>query len=176
MLNLLVKLPPESCPKLLHRVVDGVCGREPPQMADYGDTWSLDQWLQLLDSLSSLFRLAVGKKISNEEVTALLAGMENGYREAVMMVLRARQEEIHQALVERTNSVSSATLQDFDWKMKLALSSDKISSLQTPLLDLHLGVQQNGTRKPVYIEMNREELQMLISSLDAANKVVLQLK
>lgn len=37
-------------------------------MADYGDTWSLDQWLQLLDSLYSLFRLAVGKKISDEEV------------------------------------------------------------------------------------------------------------
>ena len=72
------------------------------------------------------YRLTLGsdkvraKLLSPGQVTALLAGMENGYREAVMMVLRARQEEIHQALVERTNSVSSATLQDFDWKMKVS--------------------------------------------------------
>jgi len=58
----------------------------------------------------------------------------------------------------------------------LALSSDKISFLQTPLLNLNLDVQENGIVKPVSIEMNREELQTLISSLEAANKVVLQLK
>ena len=71
------------------------------------------------------YRITIGsdkvsaKLCSPGQVTALLAGMGNGYRETVMMVLRARQEEIHQALVERTNSVSSATLQDFDWKMKV---------------------------------------------------------
>lgn len=176
MVNLLAKLPATECPKLLHRVVDGVCGREPPRMADYGDTWSLVEWLELLESLSSLLRMTVGKKTSDEEVFASMAGIGTEYGEAVLTVLKARQEEIHQALVDRTNSVSSATLQDFDWQIKLALSSDKISFLQTPLLNLSLDVRETGTLKPVSIEMNREELQTLISSLEAANKVVLQLK
>ncbi|XP_055719411.1 COMM domain-containing protein 8-like isoform X2 [Salvelinus fontinalis] len=176
MVHLLGKLPPEECPKLLHWVVDGVCGREPPRMADYGNTWTLVEWIELLDSLSSLFRLAVGKKTPNEEVLASLADVGSGYGEAVLTVLRARREEIRQALVERTNNVSSSTLQDFDWQIKLALSSDKISSLHTPLLNLHLDVKENGALKPLSVEMNREELQTLISSLEAANKVVLQLK
>uniref|UniRef100_A0A8C7H7G3 COMM domain containing 8 n=1 Tax=Oncorhynchus kisutch TaxID=8019 RepID=A0A8C7H7G3_ONCKI len=162
-----------GCPKkiLLHWVVDGVCGREPPRMADYGNTWTLVEWMELLDSLSSLFRLAVGKKTPDEEVLASLADVGSGYGEAVLTVLRARREEIRQALVERTNNVSSSTLQDFDWQIKLALSSDKISFLHTPLLNLRLDVKENGALKPLSVEMNREELQTLISSLEAANKV-----
>ncbi|XP_064809637.1 COMM domain-containing protein 8 [Oncorhynchus masou masou] len=176
MVHLLAKLLPEECPKLLHRVVDSVCGRESPRMADYGDMWTLVEWMEVLDSLSSLFRLAVGKNTPDEEVLASLADVGRGYGEAVLTVLRARREEIRQALVERTNNVSSSTLQDFDWHIKLALASDKISSLQTPLLNLSLDVKENGALKPVSVEMNREELQTLISSMEAANKVVLQLK
>ncbi|XP_040852774.1 COMM domain-containing protein 8-like, partial [Ochotona curzoniae] len=59
---------------------------------------------------------------------------------------------------------------------QLALSSDKIATLQMPLLNLHLDVKENGEVKPYTIEMSKEELQNLITSLEAANKVVLQLK
>ena len=55
--------------QLCHRVVDGLCGREPPRRDDYSATWSLQEWLQLLDSLTALFRLAVGSNISDEEVS-----------------------------------------------------------------------------------------------------------
>ncbi|KAM3871294.1 COMM domain-containing protein 8 [Diretmus argenteus] len=162
--------------KLCHRVVDGLCGREPPHMADYSSTWSLEEWLELQKSLSALFRLAVGNNSSDKEVLAGLWDVDGGYGEAVLSVLTSRREEIRQALVERTNSISSATLQDFDWQLKLALSSDKISSLQTPLLSISLDVRENGVLRPIAVEMNREELHTLISSLEAANKVVLQLK
>lgn len=55
--------------------------------------------------------------------------------------------------------------------LQLALSSDKISSLHTPLLSLSLDVRENGVLRPVTLEMNRDELGMLISSLESANKV-----
>lgn len=40
-----------------------------------------------------------------------------------------------------------------------------------PLLNLHLDVKENGEVKPYSVEMNKEELQNLINSLEAANKV-----
>ncbi|XP_013867339.1 COMM domain-containing protein 8 [Austrofundulus limnaeus] len=174
MTDLLNRVSNTDCVKLCHRVVDGLCGREPPRREDYGATWSLQEWLQLLDFLTALFRLAVGSNISDEEVLTKLSDVNHA--EAVLSVLRARQEEIRHALLDRTNSISSATLQDFDWQLKLALSSDKISSLNTPLLSLSLDVRENGALRPVAMEMSREELSALISSLEAANKVVLQLK
>ncbi|XP_036748440.2 COMM domain-containing protein 8 isoform X1 [Manis pentadactyla] len=60
--------------------------------------------------------------------------------------------------------------------IELALSSDKIATLQMPLLNLHLDVKENGEVKTYSVEMNKEELQNLINSLEAANKVVRQLK
>lgn len=54
--------------ELCHRVVDGLCGREPPCRGDYSSTWSLEEWVELLNSLSALFRLAVGNNSSDEEV------------------------------------------------------------------------------------------------------------
>uniref|UniRef100_A0A3B3RQN9 COMM domain containing 8 n=1 Tax=Paramormyrops kingsleyae TaxID=1676925 RepID=A0A3B3RQN9_9TELE len=144
----------------LHRVVDGVCGRSPPKMADYGTRWSLTEWMELLDALSAIFRLAVGKNIPDKEVRTSLAELDSSYSDAILSCLKARHEEIRQSLVERTNAVSS-----------LALSSDKISTLQTPLLNLSLDIREGGAVRPVSIEMNREELQSLVSSLEGANKV-----
>uniref|UniRef100_A0A3B3RNN0 COMM domain containing 8 n=1 Tax=Paramormyrops kingsleyae TaxID=1676925 RepID=A0A3B3RNN0_9TELE len=165
MIKSIEKLPAAECPKFLHRVVDGVCGRSPPKMADYGTRWSLTEWMELLDALSAIFRLAVGKNIPDKEVKESLAELDSSYSDAILSCLKARHEEIRQSLVERTNAVSS-----------LALSSDKISTLQTPLLNLSLDIREGGAVRPVSIEMNREELQSLVSSLEGANKVVLQLK
>ncbi|MBN3299054.1 COMD8 protein, partial [Amia calva] len=176
MIKLLEKLPGTECLKFLHRVIDRVCGRDPLRFHDYSGVWDLAEWLELIEVLSSVFRAAVGKKMSDEEVQQSISELDPSYQEGLLKCLKGRREEIRQALIEKTNAVSSTQLQNFDWQLKLALSSDKISSLQTPLLNLDLDVKENGALKPVSIEMNREELQTLINSLEAANKVVLQLK
>uniref|UniRef100_A0A3B3RQL6 COMM domain containing 8 n=1 Tax=Paramormyrops kingsleyae TaxID=1676925 RepID=A0A3B3RQL6_9TELE len=163
MIKSIEKLPAAECPKFLHRVVDGVCGRSPPKMADYGTRWSLTEWMELLDALSAIFRLAVGKNIPDKEVKESLAELDSSYSDAILSCLKARHEEIRQSLVERTNIKVC--------HHPLALSSDKISTLQTPLLNLSLDIREGGAVRPVSIEMNREELQSLVSSLEGANKV-----
>lgn len=166
-----------DCQRLCHGVVDALCGRQPPGRSDYSSaTCSPEEWLELLDSLMALFRLAVGNDSSDEEVLAGLSGLGGSHADVVLSVLRSRQLEVRRALLLRTDSISSTALHDFDWQLKLALSSDKISSLQTPLLHLSLDVREDGVQRSVHLEMDRDELSALISSLEAANKVVLQLK
>lgn len=53
------------------------------------------------------------------QVLAGLSDVGSSHAEAVLSVLRARREEICHALLDRTNSISSATLQDFDWQLKV---------------------------------------------------------
>lgn len=53
------------------------------------------------------------------QVLAGLSDVESSHAEAVLSVLRARREEIRRALLDRTNSISSASLQDFDWQLKV---------------------------------------------------------
>ncbi|XP_036065812.1 COMM domain-containing protein 8 isoform X1 [Oryzias melastigma] len=175
-MEVLDRLTEPDCVKLCHRLVDGLCGREPPRRGEYGASWSLEEWLRLRDSLTAVFCRSVGSNAADEEVLAELQTSCSRHAPAVLNVLRARRREIRLALLGRTNCMSSAVLQDFDWNLKLALSSDKISSLNTPLLSLSLDVRENGALRPVAVEMNKEELSALISSLEAANKVMLQMK
>ncbi|XP_036429794.1 COMM domain-containing protein 8 [Colossoma macropomum] len=176
MIKLLEKLSPAECPKLLHRFVDGLCGRSYPRRVEYSEVWSLTEWGELMNSLAQLFRVAVGRMSKDQEVQDLLGDLDSAHRDATLQCVHARREEIRQALVDRTNEISSTQLQDFNWQIKLALSSDKLSSLNTPLLNLSLDLKENGIQRAVNIEMNKEELHTLISALEAANKVVLQLK
>lgn len=55
------------------------------------------------------------------QVVAVLSDVDSSHADAVLSVLRARREEIHTALLNRTISISFATLQDFDWQLKVML-------------------------------------------------------
>ncbi|NXR13830.1 COMD8 protein, partial [Semnornis frantzii] len=180
MLQLLEKLPPGRVSEFLHKIIDGICGRAYPRYQNYGSVWSLSEWMEVLEETKTYFRTAVGKNISDEEAAQQINELNSDCQEAITKCLKGRKEEIRNALVERVNAISSAQLQDFDWQLKvkmllwlLALSSDKISMLQMPLLNLDLDVRENGEIKPISIEMNKEELQNLINALEAANKVAL---
>lgn len=83
------------------------------------------------------------------------------HQEAIMKCLKTRKDEIKQAPSEEIVGISSAQLQDFDWQLKLALSIDKIATLQMPLFNLHLHVKENGGVKPYSVGRSEEELQNL---------------
>ncbi|KAI4892084.1 hypothetical protein NFI96_022382 [Prochilodus magdalenae] len=170
------RISPTECPKLLHRFVDGLCGRSYPKRVEYSEVWSLTEWGELTNALTKLFRVAVGRACSDREIQELVGDLDSAHANGILQCVHARREEVRQALVDQTNEISSTQLQDFNWQIKLALSSDKLSSLNTPLLNLSLDLKENGIQRAVNVEMNKEELHTLISALEAANKVVLQLK
>ncbi|KAM8940035.1 COMM domain-containing protein 8 [Pelodytes ibericus] len=175
-LQLIGMLPAAQCMQFLHKVIDGICGRAQPLFQDYSNVWNLREWLEILEDSSTFFKTSVGKPQSSEEVNNQLNGLSPEHQEVFMKCLKSRKPEISEALVEKVCAMSSAYLQDFDWQLKLALSSDKLSTLQMPLVNLDLDIAENGAITPVSVEMNKEELQNLINSLEAANKVVLQMK
>ncbi|XP_004645719.1 COMM domain-containing protein 8 [Octodon degus] len=172
----LQKLPLERGAQLLHKIIDGICGRAYPLYQDYDSVWDSAEWVHVLEDVTKFFKAVVGKNSSDEETLQQLNQLSSSHQEHIMKCLKSRKDEIKQVLLGEIVNISSAQLQDFDWQLKLALSSDKIATLQMPLVSLHLDVKENGEVKPYSVEMNKEELQNLINSLEAANKVVLQLK
>jgi len=63
-------------------------------------------------------------------------------------------------IVQSTSSISHSFLQDFDWKLQLAISSDKMSSIREPLLLLRMDIHHNNTtdqKKPSITKNNREQ-------------------
>ncbi|KAL1787016.1 COMM domain-containing protein 8 [Sigmodon hispidus] len=161
---------------LLHKIIDGLCDRAYPAHQDYHSIWDSTEWKHVLEDVTTFFKAVVGKKFSDEELLQQLNQLNSCHQESVMKCLKSRKNEIKQALLGEIVDISCVQLQDFDWQLKLTPSSDKIATLQMPLLNLHLDVKENGEVKPYSTEMSKEELQHLTSSLEAANKVVLQLQ
>ena len=52
------------------------------------------------------------------------------------------------------------------------MSSDKISSVQEPVVSVDISVTGSSGKQLVSVELSREELKNLINSLEAANKVI----
>ena len=55
--------------------------------------------------------------------------------------------------------------------LQLVMSSDKMGDIQRPVLNVDLDLLENGQRRTESIELSQHELERLISSLEAANKV-----
>ena len=56
--------------------------------------------------------------------------------------------------------------------VQLVMASDKLGAIQKPVLNLDLDIVENGKQRMESIELNQHELERLISSLEAANKVM----
>ncbi|XP_069129412.1 COMM domain-containing protein 8-like [Argopecten irradians] len=175
-LLLLRKLESKQVSSLLHSLVDGVCHRCQPSYQEYSDVWSLQQWWSVVDTYQSVIKAAVRGAHTKDMIYQELQAMSEDLKQIVVDVINSRREEVQSQLLTETHNISQAVLSDFDWKVKLIMSSDKISSVQEPVVSLDLDVGVGEENKIHSIELNKEELSKLINSLEGANKVVQQLK
>ena len=112
--------------------------------------------------------------------------------------VEARCSEGQEAMLSAVAALSCGSLEDFDWQAKVglsphtsplvhawlgeclclcvcvqvALASDRVGSVQEPLVVLQLTVLEgSGVRKPHLVELNKAELDTLINSLESCSKV-----
>ena len=55
--------------------------------------------------------------------------------------------------------------------IQLIMSSSQLASIQQPVVALDLVVTENGKRRTETLELSRDELSRMVTSLEAANKV-----
>ncbi|XP_041453959.1 COMM domain-containing protein 8-like [Lytechinus variegatus] len=175
-LGLLSKCPTADMEKLLHQIADSLAGHHRPRYQDYGKIWSLDEWFQVTQSCEMYLKMTVKKDSTKDDMKSALNGLSQDVQDQLMECVSIRRDDLKKALIGNTATISQSHLTDFDWKLKLAMSSDKISSVQEPLVSLDLSLTEDGTNRLVSLELDKQELQKLVSSLETANRAVLQLK
>ncbi|XP_045204041.2 COMM domain-containing protein 8-like [Mercenaria mercenaria] len=174
--ELLKKTELKSSVNLLHRLVDGICHRPRPAYDEFSKIWSLQDWWALTDTYTDLFKEAVKNTWTKDTLFEKLQGLDDDYKSVVFDVVDSRRADIRSQLLNDSHALSQANMTDFDWKLKLVMSSDKISSVQEPDLALDMEVQTTEGRKTVSVELNKQQLSNLINSLEGANKALVQLK
>lgn len=164
--------------KFIHGVIDSICEKQGTRFDQYAKKLTLPEYSRLKSSVVEIVkrvsREGMDKKKLSETVSKLDIQQEIGL--VITECIWVRRDEIRGQLVRDASSLSHCNLVDYDWKTKMVLASDKLGSMQEPLLSLDLHLNEAGEKKTENIELSRDELTQLIASLEAANKVVLQLR
>jgi len=72
-----------------------------------------------------------------------------------------------------SGSVAYSYLKDFDWSVRVVMSSDKLSGLRKPLLLLKLDtVNADGSKSEKLVELNESELDEFLTTLKRAQALV----
>ncbi|KAK3719827.1 hypothetical protein RRG08_040129 [Elysia crispata] len=172
----LQKASPSDLEAACHIVAESICQDGTISADKFSSIWSIEEWWQVREVLTDIFKTFVGQSVSKEQISEQLGSLKDEYKKVINDAVAIHNPSLRQKLVQNTAALSKTILSDFDWKLKLALSSDKLATLQEPLLQLDFNMRDaNGERKEVFIELNKTELSKLITSLEGCSKAVQQL-
>lgn len=177
-LEFLQKCSKQEAEKITQELLDCICSGKNLRYEDYGKIWTTEEWKLLQQSGIEILKGFTSRGLNKEQISKELDSfsLSSEVKQAVLDCIWPRQEEVRRSLVLSTAAISNSYLKDFDWKVKMIMSSDKLASIKEPVVALDFDVVENGEDRNVSVELTKEELDSLVSSLEAANKVVMQLR
>lgn len=163
-----------SVPELkavINGVVNHLSGSPlPKDMKNMGSV----HWTNLVGAVKVFCEECNARDWTKEEMVEQLERLDVAEVKTFSDVITQRRSDIANAL--RSSSLSENRLTDFDWQLKLVMSSDKVSNIQEPVVAVNLALQNShGQNRNRSIEMSKDDLQKLLSSIEAANKSLNQL-
>ncbi|GAB1601723.1 COMM domain-containing protein 8-like [Argonauta hians] len=175
--NLVLKAKLPLFKSLLHGVISQLHkdSRNILQYDDYCNVWNMQQYWEVCDGCTQMV-LNAGKEswTKDQLFSSMGESVPEQYKQGVYDVIDCRREDIEQQLLAMTHNISERELYDFDWKVKLVMSSDKLGTIHEPLCQLDLDTRDGEKKVSTMLELNSGELKSLIKSLESANKTMLQ--
>lgn len=156
-------------------VVDEVCGRQPDWTKPFGEANAQP----MIDAVKLFVIKAVGGGLKKDDIVRELKGFNVADEHATVIVdcILVRYTDVQKALAGDTAHISPAHLKDFDWKLLHSLASDKVATVNEPILRLNLTIKdENEKMKDVVLELPKSELDKLIGTLQQVNQVVQKLR
>ncbi|KAL9972546.1 hypothetical protein ACROYT_G018874 [Oculina patagonica] len=177
-LELLQKCSKQEAEKITHELLDCICTGKNLRYQSFGKIWTTEEWKFLQQAGKETLKGFTARGLNKEQISKELDrfSLSAEVKQAVLDSVWPRQEEVRQSLVLSTAAITNSYLKDFDWKVKMTMSSDKLASIKEPVVAVDFDVVESGKDRNVSVELTKEELNNLISSLEAANKVVMQLR
>lgn len=169
--------------KFIHRVIDDLCGRNHEFVVLYGRVISetTTNIHDLVEGTKKFIVESFGDEHSEESVAITLSKLTKlpeKLCQVVAQAIKGRGEEIGRGLVRKaTQGFSQAYLRDFDWSLRVALSSEKLSKLREPLLLLSLYLTHlDGSRTEHVVELTKAKCQELLNTLGEINGSMQQMR
>ncbi|XP_076468004.1 COMM domain-containing protein 8-like [Babylonia areolata] len=175
-LTSLSKLSASDTSDLCHALAEQICHSGVPAPDTYLKSLSLEEWWSLTGVLRKFLTISAKNDSTRDQMLESMKAVPEEQRKVIIEAATVHRNELHHRLLEDTTSISQSVLRDFDWQLKLVMSSDKLASINKPLLNVDLDLQDGaGNSRQVALELDHEELKKLLSSLEGCSKAVQQL-
>ncbi|XP_053980441.1 COMM domain-containing protein 8-like [Hylaeus volcanicus] len=154
--------------ELLHACVDEICGRPGPSYHRFANSvvWSRQEYEDTYKTISILLRNPACLYLIDEKMPQEYHELPEPIQQNLLTCLKARREQLTDALLKEHSKEKYETLIDFDWRLKLIMGSSKLSSLRESLLQLDLVVENRDAKRILSLELNKDELETFISAVE----------
>ncbi|KAH0950960.1 hypothetical protein HN011_004418 [Eciton burchellii] len=158
----------EVLKELLHSCVDEICGRPGPTYHKFVNMdWSRAEYEGIYKLMSTLLRNPASLYMIEEKMPQEYHELPEQVQRNILACLKIRREQLTNALLMEHYKSQLPTVTDFDWRLKLVMGSSKMASLRESLLQLDLIVEDTESRRIIDLELNKDELETVINTLDA---------
>jgi len=179
---------PDAASRFLHLVIDDLCGKSVSYpSASPAEKSALHG---LVSSYKRYFTQSVGVGVKKEKLVEVLkAGAVNdALVDAIAECALARTDAIRATLLSQASTMGHTYLSDFDWRVHLSVSNDKVSAVREPLLLLQLTLKHHNTpsspsatsssflSEDVTVELTKADLAKLLASLEGLQQAVQDLR
>ena len=165
--------------QFLHHACDDLCGRAPDYVQRYPEVVSRPgaNVHMLADAVKAFARANYSKSTEEiAEAAAAASSLPKGVCGAIAGVLEARRGEIRAALGDRAAAISDAHLTDFDWSVRMIMSSDHLSKMREPVCVFTSFVTRaGGEKEEVVIELTLEKLEGLLKEFGRIDNAIQKL-
>ncbi|XP_063849326.1 COMM domain-containing protein 8-like isoform X2 [Scylla paramamosain] len=160
-------IPSPLLSKFVHHVIDGLCGGAAASHALFPDC-PLDAFWLAGREVAGLARDVTAGRLTRDQACAQLSPLGQEGAASVCEAVNARREEIREAMV-REALTSTRRLTDFDWNVKVAMSSSTVLDLKQPLVTLRLHTASpHDHQRDTVVEMTAAEVDSLLATLREA--------
>ena len=166
--KLIDKFDNEALEQYFHELVDSWLQRQRLSYIKYSQYCDLDQWWQLEEQFDLMARLILNSE-SEEQFLENFNGVKNS--SLFWKLFNVRKAELREYFLSKSSNLCNTLVKDFDWSVKLALSSDKLARVNQSLCALNFFLN-NSQQTSLQVEMNETELDSFIETLEKIqNKV-----
>lgn len=155
--------------ELLHACVDEICGRPGPSYHKFINSmdWNKAEYEGIYKLISSLLRNPASLYMVEEKMPQEYHELPEQVQQNILTCLKVRREQLTNALLRKHYKRTLPTVIDSDWRLKLIMGSSKMVSLRESLLQLDLIVEDTESRYIINLELNKDELDTVINTLEA---------
>ncbi|XP_043265176.1 COMM domain-containing protein 8-like [Colletes gigas] len=167
-LNLFSEDKVHALKELLHACVDEICGRPGPSYHKFANSvdWNREEYEETYKLISILLRNPACLYLVDEKMPQEYHELPEPIQQNILTCLKARREQLTNALLKEYSKEKHETLTDFDWRLKLVMGSSKLATLRESLLQLDLMVENKETKRILGLELNKDELETFINVME----------